>query len=131
MALALLEILEGDPELRERARRVLGVGEAPAGPAYVTRSEARRMGVETRALLAAERSGELEAFRPGRSTVYRVADVRKLVEAHPVAPPTTPSPAPAGEPTDLFERARQSATTSTSARSPSMPLRISTSAVAK
>ena len=116
MLVALLELLEADPELRERARHVLGVEVAPVQPAYVSRAEARTMGVETRALLRAERAGELPAFRVGRSTVYRLADVVALVAAPPVARSTSgqsglwgplarPASPAAEEPADPWQRA--------------------------
>jgi len=112
--LALLDLLEADPELRQRARRVLlGVDAAGSGQAYVSRAQARAMGVEVKALQRAERSGEIVGFRVGRSTVYRVEDVRKLVEAHPVAAAVAPAAPVANdrsEPADPWERAVSRAT---------------------
>jgi hypothetical protein len=101
----LLELLATDPELRERVRTILGVDAAHAGPAYVTRNEAREMGVEVRALVRAGRSGSLPAFRVGRSTVYRLGDVEKFVEAHPVAPVAPAREPLVEEPADAWERA--------------------------
>ena len=107
LLVALLDLIETDPDLQERARRVLGVDAAPSAPAYLGRAEARAMGVEVRALLRAERSGGIVAFKVGRRVVCRLADVRQLVEAHAVVPsraaPTvarTPE-----EPADAWERA--------------------------
>jgi hypothetical protein len=100
---ALLDLLETDPDLRERARQVLGVGVALSTPAYVTRQQASKMGVEVRALIRAERSGDLQAFKVGRAKVYRLADVEGLVEGHPVAGAgatrgVAPAPAEAADP---------------------------------
>jgi hypothetical protein len=53
---------------------------------FVTRAEAARMGLERRALLRAERSGRLAAFKPGRVVLYRRRDVEALVESHKVPP---------------------------------------------
>ncbi|MGD0679647.1 MAG: hypothetical protein ABSC94_30030 [Polyangiaceae bacterium] len=65
------------------------------------------MGVERRVLQRAERSGQLEAFKPGRVVMYRRRDIEAFVEAHKVLP----GPEPAGSATaeltsaDSFERA--------------------------
>ena len=65
------------------------------------------MGVERRVLLRAERSGRLEAFKPGRVVVYRRRDVEGFVESHKllIAPDASSSPANDQLPTDSFERA--------------------------
>ena len=55
----------------------------PAG--FVSRTEAARIGVERKVLIRAERSGRLQAFKPGRVVVYRRRDVEALVEAHAVS----------------------------------------------
>jgi len=74
-------------------------------PEYVTRSAARRLfGLETKALLRAQRSGAIAAFRIGKATVYRCHDLRALVENSRVAPGPT-RPANDAEPGDAFERA--------------------------
>jgi hypothetical protein len=84
-------------------------GQASATERFVTRSEATRMGVERRALLRAERSGRLEAFRPGRVVVYRCRDVEALVESHKILPEAKASATSSveGLHMDRFERALQ------------------------
>jgi hypothetical protein len=67
------------------------------------------MGVERRALLRAERSGRLEAFRPGRVVVYRRRDVEALVESHKILLEAKASATSSveGLHIDRFERALQ------------------------
>jgi hypothetical protein len=78
-------------------------------PEYVTRCAARRLfGLETKALLRAQRSGAIAAFRIGKATVYRRHDLRALVESSRVAPATA-HPANDAEPGDAFERAMANA----------------------
>ncbi len=104
MVVALLDLLEEDAELRDRARRILDT--APA-LAYVSRAQARAMGVETRALIRAERTGELTAYKAGRAKVYRRADVQRFVEAHAASAsaPVDHRPAVEDEPDDTWSRA--------------------------
>ena len=74
---------------------------------FVTRTDAARMGLERKALLRAERSGRLEAFKPGRVVVYRRRDIEALVESHKVRLHSEAPASPSCEtmPTDCFERA--------------------------
>ncbi len=87
-------------------------GPAPTagdGPEYITRSAARRLfGVETKALLRAQRAGAIAAFRIGKATVYRCHDIRALVENSRVAPRPA-QPANDAQPGDAFERAMANA----------------------
>ncbi len=86
--------------------------ETSAPDHFVTRTEATRMGVERRALLRAERSGRLEAFKPGRVVVYRRRDVEVLVESHKVLPgagAAAISPESGLLPTDPFDIALRKA----------------------
>jgi hypothetical protein len=78
---------------------------------FVTRAEAARMGVERRALLRAERSGKLEAFKPGRVVLYRSRDVEALVESHKVVllPEASMTPEVGLLPGDGFEKALRNA----------------------
>ena len=100
------ELLDAIAErLAARLRDVVKAPPAPAALQYVSRREARSMGIELRALLRAERDGSLPAFKPGRHVVYRRADLEALVERARVATP--PSVLPDNvEPLDAFERAR-------------------------
>jgi hypothetical protein len=90
--------------LAARLRDVLRPPADGDGVRYVTRAQARAMGVEMRALLRAERAGELEAFKPGRVVVYRPADVLALVERAKVEQPAAREGAEV-PPLDPFERA--------------------------
>jgi hypothetical protein len=79
---------------------------------FVTRTDAARMGLERKALLRAERSGRLEAFKPGRVVVYRRRDIEALVESHKVLPragAAAISPASGLLPTDPFDIALRKA----------------------
>jgi hypothetical protein len=74
-------------------------------PEYVTRRAAGRLfGLETKALLRAQRSGAITAFRIGKATVYRCQDLRALLENSRVTPGPA-QPANDAEPGDAFERA--------------------------
>jgi hypothetical protein len=78
-------------------------------PEYVTRRAAGRLfGLETKALLRAQRSGAITAFRIGKAIVYRCHDLRALLENSRVAPGPT-EPANDAEPGDAFERAMANA----------------------
>jgi hypothetical protein len=91
--------------LAAKLRDVVKAPPAPAALQYVSRREARSMGIELRALLRAERDGSLPAFKPGRHVVYRRGDLEVLVERARVA--THPALLPDNvEPLDVFERAR-------------------------
>jgi hypothetical protein len=70
------------------------------GELYVTRARAKALGVETRALLRAQRSGAIEAFRPGREVLYRRSDVLALIERAKVIerPSVRCAPAPEDDP---------------------------------
>ena len=57
-----------------------GTAVRPSSEVFITRAQARALGVGTRALLRAQRSAAIEAFRPGREVVYRRSDVLALVE---------------------------------------------------
>jgi hypothetical protein len=86
---SILELLEQQPELAARARRLLGVDEAARqGPELVSRRQARELGVDERVLVRAERSGQIDAYRAGRRTTYKRGDVLALLERHRVAPPS-------------------------------------------
>jgi hypothetical protein len=71
----------------------------PASPApslgsgrLLTRRQARdELGIEVRALMRAERSGELAAYRFGKAVAYRVGDLEAFVARHRVAPPVPPA----------------------------------------
>ena len=76
----------------------------PNSEVFVTRAQARALGIETRALLRAQRSGAIEAFRPGREVVYRRSDVLAVVERAKVVE-ASPEPRPAVLRMDPFERA--------------------------
>jgi len=76
----------------------------PSSEVFVTRAQARALGVGTRALLRAQRSGAIEAFRPGREVVYRRSDVLALVERAKVVE-ASPEPPAAVLRMDPFERA--------------------------
>lgn len=80
----------------------------PPADRFITRAEATRMGIERRALVRAERSGSVDAFKPGRVVVYRLRDVERLVESHRV-PADPPDQTPDSTPIDAFERAIQKA----------------------
>jgi hypothetical protein len=73
--------------LAARLRDVLRPPADGDGAPYLTRREARGLGVEGKALLRAERAGDLEAFKPGCVVVYRRADVLALVERAKVEQP--------------------------------------------
>ncbi len=80
------------------------VADPPKSEVFVSRAQARALGVETRALLRAQRSGALEAFRPGREVLYRRSDVLALIERAKIAR-ESPEPCAAVLATDPFERA--------------------------
>jgi hypothetical protein len=75
---AVLDALEADPDLRERARKVLGV-EAPR-TAYVTRRQAAKIGVECGFYSArsAPASSRRSASAAPRSTGWRTSRVRRV-----------------------------------------------------
>jgi hypothetical protein len=88
----------------ERLRGVLAP--APSVDRFVSRAEARRLGIERRALVAAERSGELAAYRPGKATVYRESELRDWIQRHRVEPKPEATADVVELPSDPFERAR-------------------------
>jgi hypothetical protein len=81
--------------------------EPQAPTRYVTRAEAVAMGIELKVLRRAEKSGELEAFQPGRKVIYRLGDIVALVERHKVLVDGSGAQAESAEvvPLDPFERA--------------------------
>jgi hypothetical protein len=74
----------------------------PAEASFVTRAEAKAMGVETRALVRAAREGRIETFRLGRSATYRRVAVLRLLESAKVQPQPANDCA---EPEEAFEAA--------------------------
>ena len=87
--------------IAEEMRDLLAPAASPVE--YVSREDAGHLGVERKALLRAERAGELPAFRPGKTVLYRRQDVVALIERSRVAPtPANDAQALEGDP---FERA--------------------------
>ncbi|MGD0680043.1 MAG: hypothetical protein ABSC94_32060 [Polyangiaceae bacterium] len=64
-----------------RLKKEPALPDPSAAERFVTRAEATQMGLERRALLRAEHTGRLQAFKPGRVIVYRRRDVEALIEA--------------------------------------------------
>jgi hypothetical protein len=93
-----------DIVLERMGARTTGAADPPTSEVFVTRAQARALGVETRALLRAQKSGAIEAFRPGREVLYRRSDVLALVERAKVVL-ESPEPCATVLPTDPFERA--------------------------
>jgi hypothetical protein len=95
--------------LAERLRPGLAPAHAPtAAWRLLTRRQAHdELGLEVRALLRAERSGELPSYRFGKAVAYRLGDLQAFVDRHrAVAPgPTEVTSAEVIE-LDPFERAR-------------------------
>jgi hypothetical protein len=54
----------------------------PPSPEHVSRAQAVRLGLELKALLRAEQTPDLEAFRLGKRVLYGRGNVDRLVERH-------------------------------------------------
>jgi hypothetical protein len=88
--------------IAEKLRAVLAP--PPAVVDFITRREAVLLGIELKALMAAERAGTLPAFKPGRAVVYRRGDVITLIESSRVVVSEEPANV-VDLPIDPFERA--------------------------
>jgi hypothetical protein len=90
--------------IAERLRDLMKPAPA-AADVYVTRRQATALGIEGRALRRLEKRGELQSFRPGKTTLYRRVDVLALVENSRVLPSPATAPENDVEPIDPFQRA--------------------------
>jgi hypothetical protein len=95
-------------ELHQQSSPPPREGHDGGGARFITRKEARALGVEERALKRAERAGELASFKLGKRVLYRERDVVAWIESHEVLP-DAPVPCVVLDmpvPSDPFEAAR-------------------------